>query len=349
MKPFGTHAHATPAASEQPTAVDLGGAAGTLRLGRPKVTAKQIVLSLLALLVLAIAGLSAYSYRPDLSAKDVERRYATADSRFVAVDGVRVHYIDVGHGQPVVLVHGSNSSLFDWHGWINELRRDFRVIALDLPGHGLTGPDPLKRYTYVEQARFVGDFARTIGLRRYNIAGNSMGGSVAWHLALMHPDHVTKLILVDSVGLPRDEPRPFMFRLYGWPIVDHLLTIFTPRETVAMALHDAFGEADRVTNAEIDRTWTLLRRAGNREATRLRLQQQGDSDGWESRLHDLRTPTLILWGQKDDWVRPKYGHRFDELIAHSRLIIYPGLGHMPMLERPRRTARDARSFLRVDQ
>lgn len=325
----------------------LEDAGATIRAERRRLrmTWKRALLAFTLLVIGAIAALSAYSYRPDLSAGEVEQRYATVDSRFVRVDGVRVHYIDVGTGKPIVLIHGSNSSLFDWQGWTTELRRDFRVIALDLPGHGLTGPDPAKRYTYIDQARFVDDFTRSIRLPSYSVAGNSMGGSVAWHLALMEPTRVEKLILVDSVGLPREEPRPLMFRMYEWPVVDRLLTVFTPRESVAMALHDAFGDPDRVTDEEIDRTWTLLRREGNREATRLRLQQQSDSDGWESRLPSLNMPTLILWGANDDWVLPKYGHRFQALIPNAQLITYPGLGHLPMLESPEATSRDARTFL----
>jgi pimeloyl-ACP methyl ester carboxylesterase len=323
------------------TTMELGSAATTQAAPR----SRRTLYAVLAMFAIALVAISAYSYRPDIAAATIEARYATHDSHFIAVGGVRVHYVDVGHGSPLVLLHGSNASLFDWEGWTTTLRDRFRVIALDLPGHGLTGPDPQRRYTYVEQARFVSDFLDTIGVSRFAVAGNSMGGSIAWHLALMHPTRVTKLILLDSVGLPRDEPRPMMFRAYTWPVVDHLLTVFTPRESVAMALKDAFGDPGRVSDAEVDRTWALLRREGNREATRVRLQQQGDSDDWVKRLGTLRVPTLVVWGGSDDWVLPKYGRRFVRLIPHAQLITYPGVGHLPMLEIPKRSARDARSFL----
>ena len=90
---------------------------------------------------------------------------------------------------------------------------------------------------------------------------------------------------------------------------------------------------------------TLLRRDGNREATRIRLQQQPDSDAYARRIGEIRAPTLIQWGGRDDWVLPKYGQRFDAAIPDSRLRLYPGLGHMPMAEDPVRTAQDAASFL----
>ena len=316
---------------------------------RPAGRARRILGLAMAFVALLVAGMSLYSYRPDIDAREVERRYATSESRFVTVQGVRTHYVDVGSGRPLVLIHGSNSSLYDWSGWTQRLRRDFRVISLDLPGHGLTGPDPRHRYRYVDQARFVDAFARAIGLRDYSVAGNSMGGSVAWHLALLQPRHVDKLILLDSVGLPREEPRPLMFRAYEWPVIDRLLTVFTPRESVAMALRDLFGNPDRVADADVERTWTRLRRDGNREATRLRLRQQGDADDWVPRLAHLRQPTLIQWGARDDWVLPRYGREYDRRIPDSRLITYPQVGHMPMLEEPDRTAADARAFLLDDR
>src|SRR5581483_4009099 len=140
---------------------------------------RRVLLALLALVVLVLAA----GVRFDRDPGDLEAKYATPPSKFIDVDGARVHYRDTGSGPPIVLVHGSNASLFTWEGWTERLAPSHRVIALDMPGHGLPGPDPKARYSAAEMAELVAAFATKLGIERFAIAGNSMGGNVAWHLA----------------------------------------------------------------------------------------------------------------------------------------------------------------------
>lgn len=228
----------------------------------------------LAVLVLVVLS----GVRCDRSPAEVEARRATLPSRFVDVDGMRVHYRDRGSGPAIVLLHGSNASLFTWEGWAADLARDHRVVTLDLPGHGLTGPDPRARYRYVEMATFVDDFVTTVGLGRFTLGGNSMGGGVAWRYAILHPDKVERLILVDSAGLPREEPKPFGFRMFSMPGVGRLVRWGSPRFLVAKSLRDAYGDPSRVTDDEVALYDDMLLRAGNREATRLRFANDGDAE-----------------------------------------------------------------------
>jgi len=168
--------------------------------------------------VLAAFGLLvALGVSPDRLAAEVEARYATPPSQFVTVDGLRVHYRDRGAGPAIVLLHGSHSSLFTWEGWAAALSPEHRVISLDLPGHGLTGPDPQGRYSIAEMADFLDRFLAAIKVERFSLAGNSMGGGVAWHYALAHPDRVDRLILVDAYAYP--QPLPGMLRLFTLPLV----------------------------------------------------------------------------------------------------------------------------------
>lgn len=295
--------------------------------------------ALLSLVALALLGV-----RCDRSAADVEARLATPPSRFVEVDGLRVHYRDRGAGPAIVLLHGSNSSLFTWEGWALDLARDHRVVTLDLPGHGLTGPDPRERYRPADMAALVDAFVATLGLGRFSIAGNSMGGGVAWRYAILHPEKVERLILVDSAGQPREEPQPFAFRLFTMPLVGHLVRWISPRFILAKSVRDAYGDPGRVTDRLIDLYDDVLLRAGNREATRRRFRA-GSEDGLIARLGEIRAPTLILWGSRDRWILPKYGQRFHAAIAGSELIMLEGLGHVPMEEDPVRSVAEARRFL----
>ena len=218
-------------------------------------------------------------------------------------------------------------------------------MAFDLPGHGLTGPDPLGRYDAAQMASFVDDVTRALGLGRFTLVGNSMGGNVAWHYALAHPEHVERLVLVDAAGLPRDEPPVFAMRVFAHPVFGRVARWVTPRFLIRRSVLDVYAEPSRVTDAAVDLYEDLLLREGNREATRLR-RRRSMTDGAEARLGELRVPTLVLWGARDRWILPKYGERFHARIPGSSLVVLPNLGHVPMEEDPDASVLPVVGFLR---
>src|SRR6266545_939197 len=300
----------------------------------------RVLLALVAVLVVGTAAM----VRGDLAAAEVEARWADPPSQFVEVDGMRVHVRERGSGPPLLLVHGSGSSLFTWDGWAAELSGAYRVIAFDLPGHGLTGPHPEDRYSRADMAEFVDHLATALGVVRFSLAGNSMGGHVAALYALAHPERIEKLILVDAYGLHREEPPPLIFRLAGLPLLGNLLTLVSPRFLVAASVRDVYGDPGKVGSALVDRYHDLLRRTGNREA--MRIQFSGPEQELDAtQLANLRMPVLILWGARDRWILPKYGERLRDAIPGARLIMFPALGHVPMEEDPVATARAVREFL----
>jgi pimeloyl-ACP methyl ester carboxylesterase len=303
-------------------------------------TLRRVLLALVALAVLLLLA----GARCDRAPAALEARYAAPPSRFVDVDGARVHYRDRGSGEPpIVLIHGSNSSLFTWESWAETLATEHRVVTLDMPGHGLTGPDPRQRYSAAEMTEFLDHFATAVGLTRFVVGGNSMGGSVAWHFTVLHPSRVAALVLVDSAGLPREEPRPFAFRMMSTPVLGRIMRWETPRFLVAASTRDAYGEGSRVADALIDRYDDLILREGNREATRERFSRPDDT--LHERLGEIHVPTLILWGEKDRWILPKYAGRFHERIAGSKLVMLEGLGHVPMEEDPATSVAAVKTFL----
>jgi pimeloyl-ACP methyl ester carboxylesterase len=295
--------------------------------------------------VLVLLGIGVGSQvHADLPAAELEARYATPPSRFLEVDGLRVHYRDQGQGPVLLLLHGSSASLFTWEGWARALSDRFRVVSIDLPGHGLTGPDAKGRYTPAEMAQVVEAFRARLGVERMHLAGNSMGGMVAWTYALAHPDRVDRLVLVDAAGYPREQPAPLVFRLMATPGLGEVLSVITPRAVVEKNVRAVYGEPGKVTAAGVAQYHELLLREGNRRATRERLREGRDEEAWK-RLPELKAPTLILWGAKDTWIPPSDAERFDRDVPDSRLVVYPDLGHVPMEEDPARTAADAAAFL----
>lgn len=307
-----------------------------------------------ALLLMAGLALGLFAARtPDLPAATLVAKYGQAPSRFLELpSGARVHYRDEGpRDAPVLLLlHGSNSSLLTWVPWVSRLSGEYRVVSLDLPGHGLTGPVPGDDYSPDGMAAFVDAFRTKLGLTHFYLAGNSMGGNVSTRYTLAHPDVVDKLILVDASVvnhlLPPDrQPKlPIGFRLIRTPVIGHIAGVFTPRSIVEKSTRAVFGDPSHVTPEMVDRYYELLLYPGNRRATRLRAEVPVDKT-ISDRLVAIRAPTLVLSGQNDTLVPVEAARILHERIAGSTLVEYPGVGHVPMEEIPDETARDVRMFL----
>jgi pimeloyl-ACP methyl ester carboxylesterase len=307
-----------------------------------------------ALLAVAILAAALFAARtPDLPVAVLVARYAPPPSRFVELpSGARVHYRDQGppDAPALVLLHGSNSSLHTWVPWVRRLSDAFRVVTLDLPGHGLTGPVPGDDYSPDGMVAFVDAFRTKLGLTHFFLAGNSMGGNVSVRYAIAHPEAVDKLILVDSSGinhlLPQDrQPKtPVGFRLIRAPILGRIAGVFTPRSIVEKTTRAVFADPSKVTPEMVDRYYELLLYPGNRRATRLRAKAPVDTT-LADRLGGIKAPTLVLSGQSDTLVPVEAARLFHERISGSALIEYPNVGHVPMEEIPDLTARDVRRFL----
>ena len=303
--------------------------------------------TIFAILALALLGTMSCAVRLDIPAEELAGRYANESSRFLKIPGGAViHVRDEGRrdGPPLVLIHGSYASLHTWEPWVAELGEALRLISLDMPGHGLTGPVPGDDYSYVAMVRTVDEVARQIGIERFALAGNSWGGGIAWHYALAHPERLEKLILVDAAGYPMEGPRPMAYVISTTPVLRHISRFLTPRFMIADSLKDAMADDSRVTEAMVTRYHELILREGNRRAALHRAKGIHGSD----RLGDLKTlsvPTLILWGREDTWIPVEHAHRFHADIPNSVLRIYEGVGHVPMEEIPEKSASDVRDFL----
>ena len=305
---------------------------------------------LLALLLVAIIALFAWGYAPDTDPAAMKAKYANAASQFIDVGGgLTMHVRDEGNrdGQVLVLLHGSNASLHTWEPWVARLKDRYRIISVDQIGHGLTGPNPTGQY---DAAAFVGTLDALmvkLGIERFALVGNSMGGYVAWEYALAHPDKLTGLVLVDAAGPPEDPGKklPIGFRIARMPGVSKLALVITPRSLFERSLHQSVSNQAIVTPAAIDRYWELNRYPGNRAATGLRFAQYGKRNRNTGRLGEINVPTLILWGAEDKLIPVSGADWFAAQIPSAVKIVYPGIGHIPMEEDPDRTAADLDRFL----
>jgi len=280
-------------------------------------------------------------FQPDLPADCLEERYTTEASRFVEVGGARVHVREEGPAEaPVVLaLHGMYSSLHTWEEWTGRLTDRFRMVRLDLPGFGLTGPNDDEEYDMSYYVDLLAALMDRLGLSTAAVAGNSLGGGIAWRFAVAHPDRVERLLLLDSIGRQIVPDGAGLLVRPGMSVVPRYLT---PRVAFREILRDAYGDPTKLTRATVRRYHDLLRRTGNRRAviTLLREASPGRFDPG-----DVRAPTLVQWGSRDSWLPLSLGRSLAAEIPDAGLRVYEGVGHMPMEEAPGATAPDAAAFL----
>lgn len=302
------------------------------------------------LLLAGIIALFAWGCAPDTDPAQMKAKYATGASQFIAVGGGLVmHVRDEGRrdGPVLVLLHGSNASLQTWEPWVARLKGKYRVISLDQIGHGLTGPNPAGTYDGDAFVQTLDALIGKLGISRFALAGNSMGGFVAWEYALAHPDKLTHLILIDAAGPPEDPHKrlPIGFRIAHAPGISQLALVITPRALFDKSLHQSVSNQAIITPAMVDRYWELNRYPGNRKATGLRFAAYAARNRDVGRVREIKVPTLILWGAQDRLIPVSGADWFASRIAGSTKIIYPGIGHIPMEETPDRSAADLDAFL----
>ena len=314
----------------------------------------NVLLRLLGLLIL-VGAIGAAAFRaPDRSLESLVARWAPAPSDFVElkVDGATqlVHLRDEGPRadlHPIVLLHGTSASLHTWEGWVRALKSERRVITVDLPGFGLTGPNASGDYSDAQYLRFVGALLDHLQLDSVVLGGNSLGGEIAWEFALQAPLRVSALILVDAGGLAfTPQSVPLGFTLARLPVLRELMRELLPRQLIERSVRSVYGDPDKVSAPLVDRYFELTLREGNRAALLQRAKQM-EPGQYADRLSTLKQPTLILWGGRDRLIPPDSAQIFRREIAGSRLVTFDELGHVPQEEDPARTVTAVQDFLKT--
>ena len=273
-------------------------------------------------------------------------------SQFMDLQGQLVHYRDQGprdDPEPLVLLHGTSASLHTWDGWTRVLMRQRRVIRIDLPGFGLTGPwtgayagRPYQGDSY---ARFVFDMLDQLAVPKMVVAGNSLGGEVAWRMAVSSPSRVTRLVLVDPAGLSDAGGEfPLAWRLLRMPYVGALAQSLITRGLVRQGLVRAVADPARISDEQVERYYYLALREGNREALRQALLAHEPGTG-VAHVTGVTQPTLLLWGAQDRLIPVANARRFAADIAGSQLVVFDELGHIPQEEDPLRSLAPVKTFL----
>lgn len=286
-------------------------------------------------------------WTPDAPLDALTSRWAQPPSQFRNISGVLTHLRDEGPRSdttPLLLLHGTSASLHTWDGWTESLGTERRVIRADLPGYGLSGQftDGESPARYTQWMRALLD---SLNVKRVIVAGNSLGGRLAWALAADDTARVVGLVLVDASGYPtRATSVPIGFRLARMPVAKHLFKQLLPRRVIASSLRNVYGDTTRVTEALIDRYYDMARREGNRDAL-VRRFSSGMNATDTLAIARLRIPTLILWGMQDRLIPPENAERFARDIPGSQVVRFDELGHVPHEEDPAATVAPVLRFV----
>lgn len=291
---------------------------------------------------------------PDIPYQDLERRYGGPTSRYLDLpDGLRVHYRDEGAAaapKTLVLVHGFAASLHTWEPWVERLGQDYRIVSLDLPGHGLTRAPEDYQSSPEGQVAVVRAVAQALDLPPFVIAGNSMGGGVAWRYALAHPEQVRGLVLVNAAGWPEAQGegadrRPVVFKMLENPVGRSLLRNLDPRPLAGRGLRQAYGDDEMVTPEMIDRYVALARAPGHRAILTDPRRRGAGAPVTPETFAAITAPTLVMVGALDQVIPAARSAGFAEAIPGAETIVYPEGGHIPMEQLADRSADDLRAFL----
>jgi pimeloyl-ACP methyl ester carboxylesterase len=311
------------------------------------------ILGGLVLLIVAVLAVGWFALqRPDLPWKTLQAKYQTPASRYVDLPGgLHVHYRDQGNpnGPVLVLVHGFSANVDTWEPWVKRLGGTYRIVSLDLPGHGLTQTPPgfkVGPTTFLDVVQGVVDH---LGLKKFVLAGNSMGGAVAWNYALVHPERLDGLVLVDAGGW--DHPRqgrdgPVIFKVMANPVGRALLHNLDASGLTRAGLQDAYLDKTLVTDALVDRYVDLARAPGHRDIL-FGLQATFRDPATPEKLAVIKVPTLVMHGRQDKLVPFADGEAFAKAIPGAALDAYDGVGHVPMEQIADRSAADLDSWLKA--
>ncbi len=300
------------------------------------------------IIVLLLSGCTSLGMR-SIPVDTLKAKYTNEYSHFIDIDGTIIHIRDEGkkNGPVLLLIHGVCSSLHTWDGWVAILKDHFRIIRFDIPGFGLSGQIPSKNYTPEYSVHLLNKSIEHMGIKKLSIAGNSLGGFIAWKFAVKHPDKVEKLILIDSVGYPQE--MPWLLKFSTNIFVRPFARVGMPRYFINKAVHEVYGDQSKVTDDTVDRYFELSQKEGNRSAwidVFLVMKDYSRRKDLSKGITDLQCPIMVMWGTKDIWI--PYTTEFPKWqkdLPHALFKVYEGAGHIPMEEIPEQTAKDAYEFL----
>ena len=287
--------------------------------------------------VLVIASLLLFG-----ASASAQERFEPA-SKAATVFGFKLHYLEAGRGEPIILLHGTGGEGARWMPTIKGLSPDFRVIALDQIGFGQSDK-PLTNYHTGVFAGFLAGFMKEIGVPRASIMGQSMGGGVALYLATHDPQMVERLVLVNAVVTIRSGPAMPPTSPPDWHArqIANAATLKESREY----LEKVYFDHSFITDKLVEQNLILRLRSAFTIESMQTANDKGLGGVTEDEVRGIKAPTLLVWGANDTLSPPVNADRLNAAIKNSRKVLIEKAGHYPFLEHPDRFNQVVRDFLK---
>jgi len=307
---------------------------------------RKLSMWIVVLLVLGLGvNLVGDHYRQDVyaAAMAFETDSANLTQKEGQVSGLRFSYLEGPQraGQEsVIMLHGFSANKSNWLRFAKHLERDFHVVALDLMGHGDNHQNLNQSYSIVEQVAFVKSAAASMGIERFHLVGNSMGGAISSLYAATHPGQVISATLISPAGV-HDEPS----------VMDDLLA--QGKNPLIPATIDEFYQVlDFVMEEKPYIPGPVVKVEAERSVARLEINKKIFADlrkdlelGMEAKLAQIQAPVLIIWGDQDRAINVRNIDKYAQLIPNATKRVYEGIGHLAMIEVPDRSASEIKAFI----
>ena len=285
------------------------------------------------------------AWTPDKTEQVLMQSYSRPGTARLMVQQQPVFVQDSGpRDAPVMLLlHGFGASLQAWDDWAPALEKNLRVLRIDIPGFGLSGPAVNQDYSDAADVARVIALLDQLGVQQVIIAGHSMGGRIAWNLAAAHPVRVSQLVLLAPDGFP--DPHAKSDKTYEVPALLGLLPYSLPKWALRMGgVAPAFADDSQLTPQMMQRYHDMMLAPGVRTALLDRMRQTRNSDP-VARLQSIKVPVLLLWGEKDAFIPVSNAQDYLKAMPQAKLVTLPGVGHVLHEEAPQASVQVVRDFL----
>ena len=267
----------------------------------------------------------------------------------VQMNGHTIFYSVKGEGRPLLLIHGYGAGMWVWEKQIEVLSQLYRVYAVDVIGHGFSDR-PKIPYTPEAYIYFLRDFMDGVGIEKATLVGNSMGGGIAWGTAILFPERVDRLILIDCappdvLAQVKNESLRTLIAIRGIPFLPYLVISGRSKSSMRWVLKECVSDVKLITPEVVKRQYQLSRIKGTTWVLYSTLKQAEEALKLRDQFSLIRQPALFIWGEKDIIFPPNVGETLHRAITGSKFQLIEKSGHIPMWESPDKVNQAILSFL----
>jgi pimeloyl-ACP methyl ester carboxylesterase len=266
----------------------------------------------------------------------------------IQINGHTIFYTVKGEGKPLLLIHGYGAGIWVWEKQIDILSQSYRVYALDLIGHGFSDR-PKIPYTSETYIHFLRDFMDRVGIERATLIGNSMGGGIAWAMAILFPERVDRLILIDCVppdvlNQVKNESFQTLVAIKNIPILPYLIIAGRSKKSIRWILMECVSDTKLITPEVLNRQYQLSKIKGTTWVLYSTFKHAKEALKLKDQFSYIRHPALFIWGEKDLIFPLQVGETLHQTIPGSKFLKVEKSGHIPMWETPNEVNQAILSF-----